>query len=172
MYKHCPPLLSEVTCFFDLNSDWIFYMLCSYSISIIHPIFSKTQQNWDRHSILFSSKSKQTLKYFRFVDKNGTKFSLSNKACGMILGEFRCRLHSSDKKSWKNTKCSSFGVLKLPICIMQMAAEFSRNFLTRILQEFHTGILIAKSDGFSYCIHTSSTTLSLNRIFKRQYIYI
>ena len=112
---------------------WLDSLQTFISISIFNPFFSKKQQNWDRHSILFSSKSKQTLKYFRFVDKNGTKFSLSNKACGMILGEFRCRLHSSDKKSWKNTKCSSFGVLKLPICIMQMAAEFFKNFLTRIL---------------------------------------
>ena len=103
------------------------------AISIFHPIFSKTQQNWDRHSILFSSKSKQTLKYFRFVDKNGTKFSLSNKACGIILGEFFCFLHISGKKSWKNTKCSSFGDLKLPVGIMQMAAEFFKNFLTRFL---------------------------------------
>ena len=110
---------------------WFFTGLIS--ISIFHQFFSKTQQNWDRHSILFSSKSKQTLKYFRFVDKNGTKFSLSNKACGIILGEFFCFLHISGKKSWKNTKCSSFGDLKLPVGIMQMAAEFFKNFLTRIL---------------------------------------
>ena len=128
--------------------------------------------NFWPHPYFIFFKIKTKWKYFHFPDKNWTKFSLSNKACGMILGEFRCRLHISDEKSWKNTKCSSFGDLKLPVGIMQMAAEFFKNFLTTFLQEFQTGILIAKSDGFSYCIHTSSTTLSLNRIFKRQYIYV